>query len=201
MLDKVKDEYREEIQTAYTKLMEVLDNDDFYHIDGYTDVDDLNLSKTAYKEMALKIYSGEASIGALERKKVTVYQAGSYYSSKVEHKFRKVHFRLVDERLEYGYSSVKNRGYDDNRREGFLCISEIPEKKSQIFNERTYSFFPVIKEPAIDLMDELIDICFKRKNRSKLKTLRYEFEKNIKDVVSSHLTKTVRDRKINSVLC
>jgi hypothetical protein len=201
MLDKVKEEYREEIEIAYTKLSALLDSDDFYNIDDYTKPEDLELSKKAYKEMVLIIYSGEACIGALERKKVTVYKPNSYSRDKVEYKFRKVNFRIVDERLEYGYSSVKNNGYDDNRREGFLCISEIPEKESMLFNERAYSFYPYINQQAIDLMDEFIDICFKSKNRSKLKTVKYEFEKDIKDVVSSHLTKTVRDRKINSVLC
>ena len=200
MLDKVKEEYRDEIEIAYTKLLALLDNDDFYNTDNYTKSENLELSKTAYKEIALKIYNGEANIGSLERKNVTEYKQGSYSRSKKEYKFRKVFLILVDERLQYCYSSVRNNGYDNNVREGYLAINEIPLKQSLI-NERYYNFHPTIKSQAIDLMDELIDICFKGKNRSPLKVIKYDFEKDIRDVVSSHLTKTVRDRKINSVLC
>jgi hypothetical protein len=205
MLDSVKEEYREKIEIAYIKLKALLDMDESYDTGNRTHINqkDIDLSKRGYNEIAIKIYNGEAHIGSIEKRKVYVQRVGSTHywdRDKVEMKFRKVFYRIMDDRLEYSYSSVVNRGHDNNSRDGMLQISEIPNKESVMNNNRTFTFYPYITDIVIDAFDELIEICFKAKNRTKLKDFSYDFERNIKDVVESHLTKVVRDRKINSVL-
>jgi hypothetical protein len=202
MLDKVKEEYREGIQNAYDKLILLLDNENSYIMSTFhLDKDNLELSKKGYKEMALNIYNGETNISSLQRKKVYEKKLNSPFSwngNKVEYMFRDVVFESMKERLEYKYSSVDNIEYGENLRNGSLCVLEISSKKSS--NNRGFWFKPYLSYMAINAFDELIEICFKAKNKIKLKGFDYEIERDMEEIVETHLNRNIRNRKINSVL-
>lgn len=187
MLDIVKDEFKNQIQESYNEIMEILSNPDNYqeiHHWIKTNDEDFDITMKTYQELFRHLYLGDCYITPLKRNS---YNIDGY---------RDVHYFDIENRIEWlgGFSYmnyVKFIKYPFNKKEDPInFLTSLKLKDIYEFKVRDF-----------------INLLFKAKNKQKKYTdssaLTYEntFSVLIKTEIKNYLTKRIRDRKINSLLC